>query len=167
MSSEAPTEADIIAGHCLASRTRALNRVITGIYNDALRSFGISGSQLDILVMAAKLDEASPSRLCRALTLDPSTLSRNTKRLRAKGWLEILPATDGRTQPFTVTREGRAMIERAFPAWRGAQEKARGVLGREGTVFLSGLTPSGKTDGKTDGEMTAERDAEAGIATAG
>ena len=152
MSSEDLTEADIIAGHCLASRTRALNRVITGIYNDALRPFGISSSQLGILVAAAKFSQASPSDLCRALTLDPSTLSRNTRRLRDKGWLETVAAADGRAQPFTLTDEGQTVIERAFPAWRGAQEKARGVLGSQGTVFLSSLTPSGKTDGETIGE---------------
>ena len=102
-----PTTIDTIARNCIAVRLRSLNRVVTGIYDDALRPVGMRISQLNILVVAAKLGLARPAQVCEFLQLDTSTLSRNVERMRAQGWLEIVPGEDARTQPFRLTATGR------------------------------------------------------------
>src|SRR5437660_284440 len=84
------------------SRLRSLNRVITNRYDDALRPLGMKISQLNILVAAAKFGLARPADVCELLQLDTSTLSRNVERMRAKGWLEVVPDADARAQPFRV-----------------------------------------------------------------
>jgi DNA-binding MarR family transcriptional regulator len=68
--------------------------------------------------------------------LDTSTLSRNVERMRANGWLEVVPGEDARTQPFRLTAQGRRLLERAIPAWEQAQQQAKGLLGEEGTALL-------------------------------
>src|SRR3954469_6235926 len=107
---------DTISGTCIAVRLRLLNRVVTNLYDDALRPLGLKVSQLNILVVTAKLGLAQPAKVCDILHLDPSTLSRNVERMRTKGWLEVVPGEDARTQPFRLTAQGRKLLERAGPA---------------------------------------------------
>src|SRR3954468_2957649 len=114
---------DQIAGECIAVRLRMLNRVITNIYDDALRPLGLKVSQMNILVAAAKMGTARPSEVCDYLHLDVSTLSRNVERMRARGWLEVVPDEDGRSQPFRLTSQGRRLLDKAVPAWSAAQQK--------------------------------------------
>src|ERR1700688_3805261 len=96
---------DTIARTCIAVRLRLLNRVVTNLYDDALRPLGLKVSQLNILIVTAKLGLARPAKVCEILDLDTSTLSRNVSRMMAKGkhWLEVVPEEDGRAQPFRLT----------------------------------------------------------------
>lgn len=127
---------DNIAENCVAVRLRLVNRVITNLYDDALRPLGIKVSQFNILVVAAKLGLARPAQVCEILQLDTSTLSRNVERMRAKGWLEVVSAEDARMQPFRLTVVGRRVLERAAPAWEQAQHKASELLGKDGVALL-------------------------------
>ena len=128
---------DAIARDCVAVRVRLLNRVVTNLYDDALRPLGLKVSQLNILVVAAKLGLARPAKICELLQLDASTLSRNVEKMRAKGWLETTAEDDARTQPFRVTAKGLKLIERATPAWERAQQQAKELLGGEGIAVLN------------------------------
>src|SRR5918993_4735815 len=116
---------DKIAGECVAVRLRMLNRVVTNIYDDALRPLGLKVSQMNILVAAAKLGTAHPSKVCEYLHLDVSTLSRNVDRMKDRGWLEVVPDDDGRSQPFRLTATGRKLLEKAIPAWSEAQRQGK------------------------------------------
>src|SRR5262252_4799676 len=125
---------DTIARECIAVRLRLLNRVVTNLYDDALRPLGLKVSQLNILVVAAKLGLAQPAKVCDILQLDASTLSRNVDRMEAKGWLEVVPGKDARTQPFRLTNQGKRLLERAVPAWEKAQAQAAELLGEDGVA---------------------------------
>jgi DNA-binding MarR family transcriptional regulator len=127
---------DAIARNCIAVRLRLMNRVVTSLYDDALRPIGLKVSQLNILVVTAKLGLARPAQVCDILQLDTSTLSRNVERMRAHGWLEVVHEEDARLQPFRLTPQGRRLIERAIPAWEKAQRQATELLGKEGIAFL-------------------------------
>ena len=122
---------DKIAGECVAVRLRMLNRAITNVYDDALRPLDLKVSQMNILVAAAKMGTARPVDVCEYLHLDVSTLSRNVERMKARGWLEVVPAEDGRSQPFRLTPQGRRLLEKAVPAWSAAQQQVKQVLGDE------------------------------------
>jgi DNA-binding MarR family transcriptional regulator len=129
--------ADRIARSCLAVRVRMLNRVITNLYDEALRPLGLKVSQLNILVVTAKLGTARPAEVCDLLLLDPSTLSRNVERMQAHGWLETVADSDRRAQPFRITFAGRALLKRAVPLWEQAQQRAAELLGEQGVRLLS------------------------------
>lgn len=127
---------DTISRTCIAVRLRLLNRVVTNLYDDALRPLGLKVSQLNILVVTARLGTARPARVCDILQLDTSTLSRNVERMRLHGWLEVVPEEDARVQPFRLTASGRQLIEKAVPAWEAAQRQAAELLGDEGVALL-------------------------------
>jgi len=120
---------DKIARECVAVRLRMLNRVVTNIYDDALRPLDLKVSQMNILVAAAKMGTARPIEVCEHLHLDVSTLSRNVERMKARGWLEVVPDEDGRSQPFRLTSQGRKLLEKAIPAWSEAQQQVEQALG--------------------------------------
>jgi DNA-binding MarR family transcriptional regulator len=84
---------------------------------------------MNILVAAGKLGTARPAEICDHLHLDVSTLSRNVERMKARGWLEVVPDEDGRTQPFRLTTQGRKLLDKAAPAWKQAQRQAKAILG--------------------------------------
>jgi DNA-binding MarR family transcriptional regulator len=138
---------DTITKTCIAVRLRLLNRVVTNLYDDALRPLGLKVSQLNILVVTAHLGLARPAQVCKILQLDVSTLSRNVKPLQAHGWLEVVPEDDARSQPFRLTPQGKRLIEKAIPAWEEAQRQASELLGGEGIALLDkaarkvGLSP--------------------------
>lgn len=130
---------DTIACRCIGARVRLLNRVITGLYDNALRPLGVKASQFNILVVAGKLGLARPAEVCAILRLDTSTLSRNVERMRTQGWLEVVPADDARTQPFRLTIQGKQLVEQAASAWKIAQQEAEQLLGEDGTALLGKL----------------------------
>jgi DNA-binding MarR family transcriptional regulator len=130
-------QADTMARECLAVRLRMLNRVITNIYDDALRPLGVKTSQLNILVATAHAGLAKPAEVCHTLQLDTSTLSRNVERMKANGWLEVVPDEDGRAQPFRLTAKGKKLVARAKPAWEMAQKKATELLGGDAIGVIS------------------------------
>jgi hypothetical protein len=92
---------DTIAKNCIAVRLRLLNRVVTSLYDDALRSLGLKVSQLNILVVTAKLGLARPAQVCDIVQLDTSTLSRNVERMRRMiGW-KLSPIKTPGPSPFS------------------------------------------------------------------
>ena len=81
------TSIETISKTCIAVRLRLLNRVVTNFYDDALRPLGLKVSQLNILIVTARLGLARPVQVCDILQLDTSTLSRNVERMRrTAGW---------------------------------------------------------------------------------
>ena len=117
-----------------------IDRVINGIYDEALRPFGLTASQMNMLHMTHETGVARASDMCRTLHLDTSTISRNVARMRKNGLLEIVEGGDARSRPFQVTDKGREFLAKADSAWREAQEKAREQLGEDGLRWLDALT---------------------------
>ena len=139
MSDKSSQVAEMIACRCIAGRMRLVNRVVTGLYDHALRPLGVKASQFNILVVTGKRGLTRPAEVCEILRLDASTLSRNVERMLAQGWLEVVPAEDARTQPFRLTAKGKRLLEQAAPAWKKAQQEAEELLGADGMALLGKL----------------------------
>jgi DNA-binding MarR family transcriptional regulator len=135
----ATNAADRIAGECLGTRVRLLNRTITGIYDDALRPMGLTSGQLNLLVVVAKRGPLSPGEVAKRMNMEKSTVSRNLDRMRQNGWVRVGQSGAGRKQVLTLTRSGRNLIEKCLPAWDEAQTRARAMLGRGGAKSIHRL----------------------------
>jgi DNA-binding MarR family transcriptional regulator len=123
---------EAVADECIANKIRLLNRAVTAIYDEALRPHRVKISQMIVLITVAKLETASPGAVGRVLHMEKSTLSRNVDRMRARGWLETVPTTDGRSTELRVTPAGARLLRDAHPAWTRAQRRATAVLGDQG-----------------------------------
>jgi DNA-binding MarR family transcriptional regulator len=132
MRDTASTIADLIAAECVMTRWRMTNRVLTGVYDEELRPFGLKSSQLGLLVAVTKAGPVRRTDLGRHLSLDPSTLTRNLQVMLKQGWIEEVPdGGDQRGAPLQATARGRKLLEKAAPAWQRAQAKAKTMLGSE------------------------------------
>jgi DNA-binding MarR family transcriptional regulator len=127
---------DLIAEECIAVRLRVLTRAVTKLYNKALRPYGLTVSQMNILVAVSRLGDAKQRDVCRILHLDKSSLSRDVERMRAQGWLESLPGEDGRTGLLRVARSGKTLLQKTFPAWQQAQGQAKALLDEKDIAAL-------------------------------
>ncbi len=131
------TTPDLIAQDCIAVRLRLLNRVVTKMYDGALRPLGIKTSQLNILVVTARLGLARPAEICGQLKIDISTVSRNVDRMRARGWIEVVDdEQDARAHQLRLSAKGRQSLEKAKPAWEKAQVQVKKLLGQSGVAAL-------------------------------
>jgi DNA-binding MarR family transcriptional regulator len=133
--------ADEIAGECLMSRWRAMNRVLTAIYDEELRRFHLKSSQLGLLVAVTKAGPVRRIELGRYLSLDPSTLTRNLQVMLKNGWIKEVPdGGDQRGAPLEVTSKGRKLLESVGPAWHVAQTRARKMLGGEAAELVMSMS---------------------------
>ena len=131
---------DQIGCECLLSRARILNRVVTGIYDDELRSFGLKATQLNLLVAVARVGPVRRIDIGKRLHLDPSTLTRNLKIMLTNGWIEeIIDGEDGRGSPLQVTAKGRDLLHQIVPSWRKAQDRTQRLIGDNGATLLRKL----------------------------
>ncbi len=131
-----PQLLDRIAGDCIAVRVRLINRVVTAVYDEALRPLGIRVSQANILVAVARAGAARPADICRLLRIEKSTLSRDVEVIKGRGWLESDPPTGGRNQVLRVTSAGHDLLARSAPAWEAAQAEASRLIGGPGVDAL-------------------------------
>ena len=129
-------EAAEVVRDCIATRLRMADRVITKVYDDALRPLGLKVTQMTMLVVAEDRGLIRQSEVGAELRLDDSTLSRNLERMQVNGWLEEVAGDDARVHSYRLTEAGRVLLDQAIPAWRGAQAEARRLLGDAGVQAL-------------------------------
>jgi DNA-binding MarR family transcriptional regulator len=122
------------ASTCLLTRARLASRVLTALYDDELREFGLNAPQFSMLVVIRRIGPASRAEIGRYHHQDRSTLTRNLKVLISEGWIQECPdSPGGRARPMVLTEAGLSLLHKARPAWERAQEKAKAMLG-EGNV---------------------------------
>ena len=125
-----------MASECIAVRVRLINRVITAVYDEALRPYGLRISQANILTALAQLGETQPALVSRVLRIEKSTLSRDLELMKQKGWLASDPPSGGRSQKIRLTTQGTRLLAKIQPAWERAQAEARALIGPEGELAL-------------------------------
>jgi DNA-binding MarR family transcriptional regulator len=131
--------AETTASACLATRVRQLSRIVTRVYDDAMRPLGITASQYTLLAQLAQRDAITAVEIGHELDIEKSTLSRNLKRLLALGHINMDPPAGRRGRGLHLTPKGQAILKDAFPVWQDAQKRAFGVMGAESRNTLDHL----------------------------
>jgi DNA-binding MarR family transcriptional regulator len=126
-----------IAKECIAMRVRRLNRLVTKIYDDSLRPLGLRTAQQTILVAISLMKTPTPTDMEQRLSLDKSTVSRNLERMQRQGWVEFVPAEDGRSHYLKLTAKGAKLLHESTALWQVAQKKVALLLGKERVTSLS------------------------------
>lgn len=136
---ELATIAETTSASCIATRVRQLSRIITRVYDDAMRPLGITASQFTLLTQLAQQDGITAVEIGFTLDIEKSTLSRNLKRLLALNLIIMDPPAGRRGRGLHLTDKGRRVIKEAYPVWLAAQERAIGVMGPECKATLDSL----------------------------
>jgi DNA-binding MarR family transcriptional regulator len=131
--------AESTAQACIATRVRQLSRIVTRVYDDAMRPLGITASQYTLLTQLAHQDGITAVEIGFSLDIEKSTLSRNLKRLLALGLIIMDPPAGRRGRGLHLTNRGQAMLKDAYPVWQEAQRRAEAVMGPDSRAALDGL----------------------------
>jgi len=118
-----------IAKQCIGRRARVLDRVVSGIFNQAMAPHGLKMTQMTLLVAIDLRGPIAAADLGRALHIEKSTLSRNLKRLEENKWVLSRGG-------LRLSAAGRKRIEEAGPAWASAQAEVEQLLGARGAKEL-------------------------------
>ena len=113
-----------------------LDRIITQVFDDALRSVGIGSAQLTMLALVASMEGLRAVEIGHMLEMEKSTVSRGLSVLRKRGWIHSVKGKKGPGQGLAVTDQGSKVLRRAGPIWRRAEEDATNVLGSEAMSSL-------------------------------
>jgi len=127
------------AATCLATRVRQLSRIVTRVYDDAMRPLGITASQFTLLTQLAQQDGITAVEIGFTLDIEKSTLSRNLKRLLALGLIIMDPPAGRRGRGLHLTPKGQAVLKDAYPVWAEAQRRAMLVMGPDSRGMLDNL----------------------------
>jgi DNA-binding MarR family transcriptional regulator len=114
---------------CMCANLRRAARVVTQVYDDALRPSGLRTSQFTLLQTLSLAPGISQKRLARLLEIDSTTLTRTLAFLRGKGWLKAEPGADRRELRLSLTAAGLKEYRRGVPYWQSAQKRLRRDLG--------------------------------------
>ena len=131
--------AETTSATCLATRVRQLSRIITRLYDDAMRPLGITASQYTLLAQLASRDGITAVEIGHELDIEKSTLSRNLKRLLALGMIIMDPPAGRRGRGLHLTAKGQMVLKEAFPVWQAAQARSVAVMGVETRAKLDDL----------------------------
>ena len=131
-----------IADQCLCFRARRTARLITRMYDEALRPLGLQPTQLTLLSAITLLTrrDGRPVPLgvvADTLALDVTTLSRNVRALEKAGHVRLATdAVDRRVRLTSLTPTGERMLARAVPRWAEAHARIVAALGSEQAAGL-------------------------------
>lgn len=131
--------AENTAATCLSTRVRQLSRIITRVYDDAMRPLGITASQYTLLAQLAARDGITAVEIGIDLDIEKSTLSRNLKRLLALGHIVMDPPAGRRGRGLHLTAKGMTVLKDAYPIWQQSQLRANAVMGADCRAILDGL----------------------------
>jgi DNA-binding MarR family transcriptional regulator len=129
-----------VENSCLIVRTRLIARIMTNLYDEELRPFGLVSSQHALLGAILRMGTATRAEIGRANHLDRSTLTRNLKVLMDAGWVEEVPAKiDGRNRPLRLSKAGTDLFYQSLDAWKKGQSRATKLLGKGGTATIKSI----------------------------
>jgi DNA-binding MarR family transcriptional regulator len=116
---------------CACANLRRAARVISRLYDAALRPSGLGIAQFTLLQALNIAPGMSQKQLASLLEIDSTTLTRTLAPLRRARWLRSTAGDDRREIHLALTAEGRLAYTRALPYWKRAQAEFTRALGTE------------------------------------
>ena len=116
---------------CCCFNLRKVTRAVTQYFDRHLETTGIRATQFTLLVALSSTNAKTLTDIAESLVMDRTTLTRNLKPLVKLGFITTVQPVDKRSKGYVLTEEGKAVLARAVPIWREAQNVIVGSLGIE------------------------------------
>lgn len=118
------TDTIMVRDSCLCLHVRRAARTIARRFDDAFRPLDLTSGQYSLLMSLNRPSAPHMKDVASLLAMDRTTLTANLKPLERRGLVEILPdPKDKRGRLLTLTKDGRALLARAFPIWQETQKQ--------------------------------------------
>lgn len=121
---------------CTCFNLRKAARIVTQLYDKALKPSGLRSTQFALLVATKILAPVTVTRLAEVVVIDRTTLTRNLDVLEQNGLIETIPGEDKRMREVALTKAGRNKLDEAIPLWEKAQSQIVAALGEEQSAAL-------------------------------
>ena len=108
---------------CAYANLKLISRVISTVYDDALRPVDLRASQLALMWAIVALEPVDLGHLGRVTITDQTTLSRTVEKLRQAKLVSVKPGSDRRMRIVKLTAAGYRRFEEAMPFWDLAQQR--------------------------------------------
>lgn len=108
---------------CYCGSIRQASRIVTQLYDQALKPSGMKITQFGIIRILDGYPGLTTGELAGALAMDSTTLTRTLKIIQDNGWIVATPGDDRRERHWTVTETGKARLDEALPLWKSAQKE--------------------------------------------
>jgi DNA-binding MarR family transcriptional regulator len=143
MSNQSPksklVEVSQISVTCMGLHIRRASRIITQVYDAALRPLKLVVNQFTLLASIYLFESVPITRLAQELFVDQTTLTRNLKLLEKRGLVAIEPGEDRRVKWVSLTAEGQTILVEALPLWEQAQAEVKCHFGQQDWQTLLSL----------------------------
>jgi DNA-binding MarR family transcriptional regulator len=116
---------------CTCFNLRKAARVVTQIFDNALRSIDLRATQYTLLALVFALGPITVTKLSDEMVSDRTTLSRNLNPMEKSGLIRITQGSDKRTRIVAITDIGRRKLEEAYPLWKKAQRAIKEAMGTD------------------------------------
>lgn len=108
---------------CYCGSIRQASRIVTQIYDQALKPSGVKITQFGILRLLSARPGLTTGAIAEALATDSTTLTRALKIIHDNKWIELTPGEDRRERRWVVTPAGQDRLQQALPLWKQAQKE--------------------------------------------
>jgi len=114
---------------CTCFNLRKATRVVTQVYDDAMRQTGLRVTQFSLLAHTYVMGPVPLTRLADAMVTDRTTLARNLEPLVKEGFLSIEDGEDRRSRIISITDDGLKKLAEAYPLWKRTQDEVKKAMG--------------------------------------
>jgi DNA-binding MarR family transcriptional regulator len=118
-----------VSRDCACGSLRRAARVVTRLYDDALKPTGLRATQFGLLSNLMALGSSTLTQLADAMAVDHTTLTRNLDVLEARGLVVTEEGEDRRERQLRLSEKGIAALSEAYPLWQAAQARAMEIGG--------------------------------------
>ena len=130
---------------CACFNVRKTSRMITLLFDHALKPSGIKATPFTLLGVLATEGEMAIKDLASSLGMDRTTLTRGTVRLETKGLIKSREGQDARQRFVSLTTKGIKQLDDSIPCWEKAQDTMKNGLGNNFQGFLEALETTFKS----------------------
>lgn len=118
-----------MTSQCACLNARKAARLLSQLYDAALRPIGLRSTQLPLLATIGLRGSLSLTELAELVVIDRTTLTRSLLLLEQHGWVRSTAGPDQRMRELSLTPRGREVLRRAIPLWQKAQSLVITQLG--------------------------------------
>ena len=125
--------------NCACFNVRKTSRMITQLFDHALKPSGIKATQFTLMGVLASEGEMAIKELASSLGMDRTTLTRGIVRLETAGFIESRGGDDARQRFISLTSKGKQKLNDSIPYWEKAQIAMEKSLGSNFPKLLNTL----------------------------
>ncbi len=115
--------------NCLGMRFRRLSRVVSNMYNEHLKHYGMDISLVNILFAVDSRLGVHQVEIGKSLILERSTLSRDLQKLKKLKLIDTVKVDGYRSLSLHLTRKGKALVARMKKDWAQLQLSIEDKIG--------------------------------------